>query len=105
MTYQVKPHQGRSTETRQLQGWQRLAVHLGVSTLPVNAAMKQWITETILTEQMPSHASFIQVKTLDLCTVLASFDLPRINSFDNDCSRETSIVKIVKSACYLAETL
>ncbi|KAK9802614.1 hypothetical protein WJX73_003086 [Symbiochloris irregularis] len=29
MTYQVKPHQGRSAETRHLQGWHRLALHLG----------------------------------------------------------------------------
>lgn len=30
MVYQVKPHQGRSAETRHLLGWHRLALHLGV---------------------------------------------------------------------------
>lgn len=30
MTYQVKPHQGRASETRQLVGWSRLATALEV---------------------------------------------------------------------------
>ena len=41
MTYQVKPHQGRSMEIRHLLGWQRLATMLAVShPIPVDVAQR-----------------------------------------------------------------